>query len=343
MAHRNDLTDISFARVFATFAEDDDFLDDAWEEFATLVDLDDERLRDKEDEEAFQALFYEWILFDYDIHGGKTALESYITWPPENCGANVLSLYAQAATSQFSSMFLVRGYDEVSHKVTLVNVVDGLTYRVFDRRFTETMEPDRGVLCARLIRIRGTWMFAGNIISYRPDEPPAEDIAAMRSPEGEHGDEFFVLVGAIYGREPLSPADSIASGFSVLSEHERGERLETAKREFADLQRGLELEVGWDDLTRMIREEDGTGSAVSLMDSIVGQKRVDAMDQDELVRSLKPILAAWNLLPHDILNGMTPVEDYESRYPAEGQAVGSAAAAADAASFDAPKAAEVEA
>lgn len=341
MAHRNDVTDISFARVFATFAEDDDFLDDAWEEFATLVDLDDERLRDKEDEEAFQALFHEWVLFDYDIHGGKTALESYITWPPENCGANMLSLYAQAATSQFSSMFLVRGYDEVTHKVTLVNVVDGLTYRVFDRRFTETMEPDHGVLCARLMRVRGTWMFAGSIISYRPDEPSAEDIAAMRSPEGEHGDEFFVLVGAIYGHEPLSPADSIASGFSVLSEHERGERLETAKREFADLQRGLELEVGWDDLTRMIREEDGTGSAVSLMDSIVGQKRVDAMDQDELVRSLKPIMAAWNLLPHDILNGMTPVEDYESRYPAEGQAVGSAAAAEDAVSSDAPAAAEV--
>ena len=73
--------------------------------------------------------------------------------------------------------------------------------------------------------------------------------------------------------------------------------------------------MDWDGLTRMIREEDGEGSAVTLMDSIVGQDRVDAMNRDELVHTLKPILAAWNLLPHDILNGMTPVEDFEARNP----------------------------
>ena len=41
------------------------------------------------------------------------------------------------------------------------------------------------------------------------------------------------------------------------------------------------------------------------------------MGEDELVHALRPIMAAWNLLPHDILNGLTPVEDYETRYPVE--------------------------
>lgn len=315
MAHRNDRHEMDFTRVLAPYLSNRAFMDAAWNEFCLLVDLDETAIEDDDDRHFFQSLFYEWVLFDYDIHGGKTPLEKFVTWPPAGCGTNVLSLYAQAATSQFTSSFRVVGYNEDTHKVSLENVADGIVYRVLDRTYPDTFPTDHGLLTARIMRIRGTWLFAGSVIDYQKAEPTPEELAEMRQENGEHNEDFCEVLNSIYGRLPLSDADTVASGFSTLSSEERIERLRTAQEEYAQLQSGLELEVDWDGLTRMIREEDGEGSAVTLMDSIVGQDRVDAMNQDELVRTLKPILAAWNLLPHDILNGMTPVEDFEARYP----------------------------
>ena len=315
MAHRNDRHEMDFTRVLAPYLSNHAFMDAAWNEFCSLVDLDETAIEDDDDRHFFQSLFYEWVLFDYDIHGGKTPLEHFVTWPPTGCGTNVLSLYAQAATSQFTSSFRVVGYNEDTHKVSLENVADGIVYRVLDRTYPDTFPTDHGLLTARIMRVRGTWLFAGNVIDYQKTEPTPEELAEMRQENGEHNEDFCEVLNSIYGRLPLSDADTVASGFSTLSSEERIERLRTAQEEYAQLQSGLELEVDWDGLTRMIREEDGEGSAVTLMDSIVGQDRVDAMNQDELVHTLKPILAAWNLLPHDILNGMTPVEDFEARYP----------------------------
>ena len=327
MAHRNDRPGIDLSRVFATFLGDKEFMDAAWDEFCSLVDPADEVLENKDDNTFLHHLFHEWVLFDYDIHGGKTPLEKFVTWPPADVGANQLAVYAQAAATQFTSSFLVRGYNEASHKVALENVADGRLYRVFDPVFTDTMEPDHGMLCARIMRVRGIWAFAGNIISYQEKEPEQQTIDDMRDPDGEHNDDFFAFVNAIYGRPPLSAADAIASGFSALTPEERAERLATAQEEYAELQGGLELDVTWDDLTGLILKEDGEGSPVTLMDSIVGQERVDAMGQDELVRALRPIMAAWNLLPHDILDGRTPVEDFEARHPLEDEDAASEAEA----------------
>ena len=327
MAHRNDLAPVDFSRVYAVYAGDRKFLEDAWDEFCALTDIDESSMETEDDRLFIHSVFSEWVLFDYDIHRGKTPLEKFVTWPPRDCGSNVISTYTQAAATNFTSTFHILGYDEAAHKATLENVADGLVYRVFDPSFMQDLAseasdgspagPLRGLLCARIMRIRGTWMFAGNLISYTDDEPTPEELAAMRDQEGEHGDEFVELVRVVYGRAPLTAADSMASGFSALTASERDERLAAAQREYAELQRGLELEADWDALRQMIREEDGEGSPVTLMDSIVGQERVDAMGEDELVHTLRPIMAAWNLLPHDILNGLSPVEDYEARYPIE--------------------------
>lgn len=399
MAHRNDLASVDFSRVYAVYAGDRKFMEDAWDEFCALTDLSDSSMETEEDRLFIHSVFSEWVLFDYDIHRGKTPLEKFITWPPAGCGSNILSTYAQAATTNFTSTFRIMGYDVATKKATLENVADGLVYRVYDPDFLTDILPSpgrfdagpinaekstraagisnatadaaagaatsataaagagaatgaaasapaassgtvnlRGLICARIMRIRGTWLFAGNLISYAEGEPSPEELAAMRDEEGEHGDEFVELVRTIYGRAPLSVADSVASGFSALSADERTERLKAAQEEYAELQRGLELEADWDALRRMIREEDGEGTAVTLMDTIVGQERVDAMGEDELVHTLRPILAAWNLLPHDILNGLTPVEDYEARYPIndwdEDEAVGTPDSAAGAPALD---------
>ena len=327
MAHRNDLTSVDFSRVYAIYAGNRKFLEDAWDEFCALTNLDESSMKTEDDQLFMHSVFSEWVLFDYDIHRGKTPLEKFVTWPPAGVGANVISTYAQAATTNFTSTFHVLGYDEMTHKATLENVADGLIYRVLDPNFLRDLSPEGpdgvpsgkvgGMLCARIMRIRGTWMFAGNLLSYTETEPTPEELALMRDTEDEHGDVFVEVVRTIYGRAPLSAADSMASGFSALSVAERDERLAAAQQEYAELQRGLELEAGWDELRQMIREEDGEGSPVTLMDSIVGQERIDAMGEDELVHTLRPIMAAWNLLPHDILNGLTPVEDYEARYPVE--------------------------
>lgn len=318
MAHRNDPTRlVDFGRVYDSFMNDDDFLDAAYDEFCSLVDLDDAMIDDDEDREDFESLFFQWVLFDYDIFGGKTPLERFITWPPAGCGSNILSQYAQAATTQFTSVFRVVGRDKATHKLALENMLDGLVYRVLCPDLCDVLPETRGSITARIFRVNGTWQFAGSIIDYTTAEPGPQDLEAMRSTTGEHGDEFSVLVSVRFGHKPDDGAMGLR--FASMRPEERAEALRDAQKAFEEAREQYGIPTTWDDVVRSISESEiaQDKSSLEALLSTFDNGPLGKLGPEQIMTFMRSFIVAWNLLPHKALGGKSIAEVFEESHPDE--------------------------
>lgn len=311
MAHRRDAAQIDFRPALATFMRDDEFLDKAFSEFCDLIDLDEATIKDPQAYEDFHALFVEWCLFDRRDEDGKTRLERFVTWPPISVAPRVLTAYAQAAATNFSSSFRVLSRDASTGRILVQNVLDGATYTLVDYALAQSLPGDYGMFAARIFRAGAIWCLAGNIIHYHPVQISESLAKGMRKPNALHTDPFFMLVNARFGNAPEGWDSSERIELLGMNPTERAERLVEVQAEYAKLCEDGTVGMGWEDFTQLMLERAEDCDGHELIDELVGTDRLSRMSDDEFRAVTHTLYDAYNLLPSTSLGGRTPLEAFE--------------------------------
>lgn len=113
------------------------------------------------EQDSFNMMFTEWVLFEFPFYDGRTPLEEYLAHPPLGSKDAHLERLQQLTGSQFFSRFEIRGKEATSGACTLVDVCTGKRYDVLDRELCDTDRWRDGTIATRIARVRGTWLAIG--------------------------------------------------------------------------------------------------------------------------------------------------------------------------------------
>ena len=114
--------------------------------------------------------------------------------------------------------------------------------------------------------------------------------------------------------DPHVTADAGSPGIEVPPER-RAAYLDELQRDYARLAEEHSLTVSWDDIAAAIKSHDGDSVAHDVAEQLFGAdaSALSRLDDAAFGDLMGIFLGAWNLLPHNYLNGKSPAEIYQSR------------------------------
>ena len=161
-------------------------VDRAGHEFFAQV----QAVQEKVQKEKIEQLFNEWLVYDFCLKTGKTALETYIYRNPDNLDDSELELMRQAGASNYTSHFWIETLDAQKQLLILKECSSGKAFEVRDATASQSVASKAGIVAARLIQIDSRWYFASDPIYFMPFPPLSED---------NRGQNFAEVVKLHYG------------------------------------------------------------------------------------------------------------------------------------------------
>ena len=246
----------------------------------------------------------EWFIFDYRFPNGQTSLEQYLSLMGTKLSKKRLKDLREAAVTQFVSGFWLVAANAAGHTVTLEDVRTGERYEVEDYSLSQSLDgSDGGVLNARLVKLRGTWYFPGEIISYRPIKPTKRMKTMMR--EGLQADDELSFTdcvsmemgfdrhkGGSYDGSPDSDdyhsAEEMFDEYMDMTPEQRRAEVDELRGVYEELRSRLRLRRSWDELCEAIRAEGTDDDARSF----VGDEADDDNAATAMLRVLTSLLPA---------------------------------------------------
>ena len=170
-------------------------VDRAGQEFFSYVQAVQERVA----QEKIEQLFNEWLVYDFLLKTGKTALETYIYRNPDGLDEDELDLMQQAGDSSYVGHFLIGEVSAETELMVLHECGTGVSYEVRDVTATQSVQSNAGLISTRIIQLDGNWYFASDPIYFLPIPSPAD---------GASGQSFIDTVKLHYGMWDVPVVDS---------------------------------------------------------------------------------------------------------------------------------------
>lgn len=325
--------DLDFRPVVDYFAQRSTELDVAFARFTSQVDPSQEARSDAASQRALSNAFIEWFVFDSHLANGRTPLEHFVVSAPAKADRRVVELFRQVAATQLFSLFWVRAIDPAAHTVTLEDAADGATYEVYDARLGDTLPGARGLMAVRLAQVAGEWRCPCDVAMYREIEheegfgSAVAELAGMghkvglieiahllygTPDDGVTGPDGRVARGS--GGVPRAAAEAGSPGADVPPER-RAAYLAGLRLDYARMAERYGLGVSWDGMAAAIKTCPGDRVAHDVVEQLFGAGAgdLDELDDDAFGDLMTIFLSAWNLLPHDYLDGHSPAEVIQGR------------------------------
>jgi uncharacterized protein YegJ (DUF2314 family) len=167
-------------------------VDRAGQEFFASV----QAVQEKISKGKVEQLFNEWMVYDFCLKTGKTALETYIYRNPNELDARELDLMQQAGDSSYVSHFWIGDVSAEDEILTLHECGTDTCYKVRDVTASQSVSSNAGLIAARLIQLDGDWYFASDPAYFLPNPPFAEDGS---------GQSFIDVIKLHYGTGEAAP------------------------------------------------------------------------------------------------------------------------------------------
>ncbi|MBS5451485.1 MAG: hypothetical protein KHY83_02890 [Coriobacteriia bacterium] len=315
--------ELDFRSVVAYFAQRSGELDGAYGRFLSEVDPSSAAQNDAGAQHRLARAFAEWFVFDYHLANDRTPLEHFVVCAPAKTDRAVVELFRQVAATQFFSLFWVRSIDAAAKTVTLEDLCGGATYAVYDARLSSSLRAPGGLVALRLAQAAGEWRCPWEAALYREglEEGRFGDAVARLAEMGRRVDLIDILhltFGSAGDGAPADPArttaDAGSPGIDVPPE-QRAAYLARCQESYEQLARAHGLTVGWGDIVRAIRTCPGDRVAHDVVEQLFGAdaSALGHVDDDTFAQLMGAFLGAWNLVPHNYLDGKSPAEVYQGR------------------------------
>lgn len=159
-------------------------------------------------DEQLNAIFTEWVLYEFPFYDGRTLLKEYLVHPPHAADERDRALLEQVARTQFFSRFEIRAKDRSTGMCTLVDVQTARRYDVLDPHICTNDRWQTGTIARRIACVRGTWLPVGQTVFYdraAPHETASDGPGCfhpedrIRKPWAEQAGFYLRLVRDILG------------------------------------------------------------------------------------------------------------------------------------------------
>lgn len=160
------------------------------------------------DEDYFNTIFTEWVLFEAPVFEGRTPLQEYLAHPPAHAAKQDVALIRKVIETQFFSRFEIRYKDTDTGICTLVDVCTDKRYDVFNEALCATERWRDGTIALRIARIEGIWVHVGHVQLYDRAAPIHTSVDGpgffhpedrVRKPQAEHAGFYLRLIRDIIG------------------------------------------------------------------------------------------------------------------------------------------------
>lgn len=276
----------------------------AFNTFVREANVDEET----ETEELFQALFLEWFLFDYNYKNGKSPLEHFINYHPASVSPEIIDAFRQSAESNRVGNFWIERIFPKDGIVVLSDTDTGEQIETCDYTMSNELGPNgRGMLGARIVYVDSEWVFAGNPVYYYPVSP-TEEMKKMLIGADENPVTFISLVRSSFGRKDERTPGFIAPMVNATPE-ERDARIEEISRLFDEWYNEGIIALSWDDIADAIEHDETVEMRPTRLVELAlavdenHESDVEIEDMDTLNEIISALMDAWNLLPHDYMDG----------------------------------------
>ncbi|KAB7790345.1 hypothetical protein [Bifidobacterium leontopitheci] len=285
---------------------------DAMAEFDDLIGYDGSYLP-QDEMDRLDGFSMEWFIFDYRFPNGQTAIEQYLSLAGSKLSKKRAKDLREAVATQFVSGFWLVSASAADHTVVLEDARTGERYDVLDYTLSQSLDgSDGGVLNARLAKIRGTWYFPGEIVSFRPIKP-TERMKTMLRGESANGERLTFAecvamemgfrrdvadqygspdggpVGGGAASQPYLPPSS--EDLRNMTPQERQAEVDLLHSTYDELHDRLGLRYDWDELCEAIRKEGGDESKAAAQAAGFTEPE-DANVATDMLRVLTALLPA---------------------------------------------------
>ncbi|KAB8293654.1 DNA alkylation repair protein [Bifidobacterium avesanii] len=324
-------------------------LGEATRRFFDEVDTDVDPTLPTEEADHLQRLFHEWFLFDYRLEDGRTPLE----FAADADGGRALGLtrsqrddLGEAARTQVVAVFWVVGASAATHLVTLEDAGTGERYEVYDVASSGRLDGcDDGMIACRLVHVRDHWYMAGNPVMEFPLKPTERMKQVMRENAGREmrdasegkASRFLDLIRLHYGRKPGRGEDAEGDDSAQLGTSQQvfeamdEQALADFKRNLRERYNGYRSKYPalpeWWTVWDAVHDEDGRTSPMDIFGRLFGGENnggenagggsggngLPFADEKECRDFVALFTDLWNVLPHRVLDGMSPNEMFAGR------------------------------
>lgn len=264
-------------------------------------------------DDYLHALFFEWFLFDYNYKNGKSPLEHFIDYHPASISSEIIDRFKQSAESNRIGNFWVERVFPRDGIVVISDTNTGEQFEILDYTMSGELGPNGcGMFGARIVHVDGEWVFAGNSVYYYPVSPTEEMKKILLDTDVEPV-TFISLVKSTFGKKTEDDSNFTAPMLDVTPEEQEA-RLEELSHLFDKWHNEGIVALGWNDLAEAIKHDETLAMrpaklielAFAVDDKHESDINIDDMEAiDEIISAL---MDAWNLLPHNYLDGKSPTE-----------------------------------
>lgn len=250
------------------------------------------------EDENIEALFLEWLMYEFKQTSGPTFFIEYVLKNPDHLPEKQIRQFQQIIQTQRYSEYEILHITPGSH-LTLEDVFSGKTFDVYDT-IGSINTKERGMLKARIACIDNAW----HLVGANPIYVPMVYTARMKK-----------MLKREFGRKETSIKDT-AQMLLQQAEHPPTPPKELTKKELDKKRKTLE-----EAYAVALVKRHATLSFADLRLAIFDEQRVNVLDfwrnlskkglPEEFVFNETELLQdIWNYFPHQCLGGISPHEAY---------------------------------
>ena len=250
------------------------------------------------EDENIEALFLEWLMYEYKQLSGTTFIAEYTLKNPDRLPQQKIRQFEQIIETNRYSEFEIQVVVPGSHLV-VEDVYMSKVYTVYDTLGSMNGK-SKGILKARIGHVEGRWHLVGANPIYVPLTYTNRMKDILRRDFGLHGISVRDTAQLLLEHSHHPPEKPPLITKSALKEKRKV--LEQAYKEASTL---CGVTLLFETLTQAIYEEDRV-NVLDFWHSLLKQ----GLTEEFFVKHLEIVQDIWNYFPHQCLGNHSPVEAY---------------------------------
>lgn len=242
-------------------------------------------------------LFSEWLIFDFKQPNRSTFLTEYVLKNPDTLHIETIADFTDVVETQVYGIFEIQSVKRPEW-IELEDILRRKKMKVYDKTSILTI-PDRGILHARVGKVRGKWYFVGSNPTFTGAEFTSRLKKVLR--------ETFTTVS-------FSPRDTwqmITAPKNLPLPDLNSQMIQKKKEEVEKLYNKLKikhiLKPTFKNILQFIYEEDNASPL-----DVWKQMTKRGIPEEIFIANTQLFQDIWNLFPHKVLHGKSPAEVYQS-------------------------------
>lgn len=257
-------------------------------------------------DEQVNALFNEWLIFDFKLPNKMTIAAEYFLQNPDRLEELLLDQLEEILKTQFYDLLEITEAEK-GKWIKLYSFAKKKTFKIWDK--TASSYPfQKASLLARIGKAGNRWYFVGS----DPLRLPFYSTDRLKKLMGrslDGGGSFFTVKGAVEMlRRKKSPGQS--SGPRIYTKKEIKNKRKKLEKKFNQLTQKHDFQFDFRKVIKFIYEENYQSNHADMLLDLVKL----GIPEKVVFNSVRLFQDVWNFFPHRKLKGKCPAEMYQEAY-----------------------------